>query len=481
MAATPATDSRERDLRDRYRSAGQEHVLRFVAELEPARREAFFDELEAIDLDLVTRLVRGDDAAALAATGGEIRPAPLVRLPSTDAEREAAARARDEGERMLRDGSVAVLTVAGGQGTRLGFDSPKGMYPIGPVSDRTLFRLFAESLHAAAATWGPYPLWMILTSPATHDATLAYFADEGHFGLPKDRLLFLMQGSMPAVDDDGKLLLAAKDRLATSPNGHGGSLLALRDRGGLAAMRDVGATTLYYFQVDNPLVPIPDPVLLGHHRLGHAEMSTKVVPKRSPDEKVGVLCEREGRTCVIEYSDLDEARMNERDADGDLVFRGGNIAVHALERSFIERIVETGEGLPYHRAHKKIPFVDERGNRVEPTNPNGTKFEMFVFDALPEARKTVTQEVAREDEFAPVKNAHGEDSPDTSRRALTEAYARWLRAAGVDVPRDADGLVPGAIEISPRFAHDAASCAARVRESGPLEYRDGWVLTHDES
>lgn len=479
MAASTPTDLRERDLRERYRLAGQEHVLRFVAELDAARRDAFFDELVRVDLELITKLVRGEDAAAV--TGGVIQPAPLIRIPSTDAQRKERERARSEGERMLRDGSVAVLTVAGGQGTRLGFDLPKGMFPIGPVTDRTLFQMFAESLHAAADLWGAHPLWMILTSPATHDATVAYFAEQGRFGLPEDRVRFLMQGSMPAVDGNGKLLLAAKDRLAMSPNGHGGSLLALRDEGGLDAMREAGATTLYYFQVDNPLVPIPDPVLLGHHQLAGAEMSTKVVAKRSPDEKVGVLCERDGQTCVIEYSDLDEELMNERDAAGDLVFRGGNIAVHAMERSFIERIVESEDGLPYHRAHKKIPFVDEQGQRIEPTEPNGTKFEMFVFDALPEATKTVTQEVAREDEFAPVKNATGEDSPETSRRALTEAYARWLREAEVDIPKDGQGLVPGAIEISPRFARDAASCVARVRERGPLEYRDGWVLTLDES
>jgi UDP-N-acetylglucosamine/UDP-N-acetylgalactosamine diphosphorylase len=312
----------------------------------------------------------------------------------------------------------------------------------------------------------------------THEPTVEYFASEDHFGIPPDRIEFMQQGMMPAVDPEGKLLLAEKGRLFLSPNGHGGCLLALRDSGALDRMRELGVEKIYYFQVDNPMLPIPDPVMLGYHEREGAEMSSKVVEKVDPSEKVGVMAEMDGRTRVVEYSDLDSEKMHARGPDGKLRFRAGSIAVHVLDRRFVERETEGELRLPYHRARKAIPHVDERGHLVEPEEKNGIKFETFIFDALPLARSTMTQEVDRSREFAPVKNAEGVDSPRTARQALVNLYGRWLREAGIEVPGDGEGNVEGRLEISPLFALDARECAAKLRGSG-LRFRDGLVIPEE--
>jgi UDP-N-acetylglucosamine/UDP-N-acetylgalactosamine diphosphorylase len=320
---------------------------------------------------------------------------------------------------------------------------------------------------------------MIMTSEATHDATLTFFEEQERFGLPPENVKFMKQGMMPAVDGEGRLILAEKGRIASSPNGHGGALLALRDSGALDEMRSRGVDKIYYFQVDNPLVPVPDPVLLGYHGAAGAEMSSKVVAKTHPEEKVGIVAEVDGRTRVIEYSDLDPEAASLREADGRLRFRAGSIAVHVLERAFVERQTEQGLRLPFHVARKKVPYVDADGCPVEPRERNGIKFETFIFDALPEAETTVTQEVVRQDEFAPVKNATGADSPETARRLLSDLYGRWLRGGGADVPEDAEGHVRGNVEISPLFALDAEECARKTRDRG-IRFRDGLVLTEND-
>jgi len=483
-AMTPfqASGSLERDeleplVRRRLQEHGQDHVLRFFSELDEGAKQTLLEQIAAIDFDLLERLRAAMDDAPEAESLAECRPAEVLPIPRTDEERRDEARAREKGEELLRAGRVAVLTVAGGQGTRLGFDDPKGMFPIGPVTERTLFQLFAEKVRATGDRYGEPIPWMILTSDATHDATVRFFEDQDRFDLPRDLVRFLRQGSMPAVDPEGKLLLAEKGRLVTSPNGHGGSLLALRDEGGLDVMREAGADLLFYFQVDNPLVVAPDPVLLGHHESRGAEMSTKVVSKRNPREKVGLLCEIDGRTRVIEYSDLDEDRMHAREPDGSLRYRAGNIAIHVFDRSFLERLT-TGEfRLPYHFARKAIPHVGPDGRRIEPEEPNGIKFETFVFDAMPLASPTFAQEVRREEEFSPVKNRTGDSSPKTARRALVDLYGSWLESAGIRVPRDPEGHVRGRIEISPRFARNAEELRRRVASAGGIEFRDGLVLS----
>ncbi len=449
-------------MRERLRAAGQEHLADAIDRLAGTARERLEAEVAAVDLDLVARLVgelAGDDGHGPA---GEISPpAPdsLVPLPrdADDAARER--RAREVGEGLLRAGGVAAVLLAGGQGTRLGFDGPKGLYPFAPITGRTLFAHHAAKIAALRARYGAALPWYILTSPQNDDATRTAFEEAGWFGLDPGSVRLVVQGTLPAVDrDTGRILLDAPDRLALSPDGHGGLLSALRASGALDEMAAGGVRTIFTFQVDNPMARVCRPEFLGHHFLAAADMSSVVVRKVGPEEKMGVIATIDGRPGVVEYSDLPDALAQERDDEGELVYWAGSIAVHCIDVAFVRRLTEGGLRLPYHRALKKVPHVDDAGVRVEPAEPNAIKFETFLFDALPSAERTVTVEAAREDEFSPIKNAEGADSPATARRDLNRLYARWLAAAGVGVPVGPDGE-PVDLEVDPRRALDAQALA----------------------
>ncbi len=283
---------------------------------------------------------------------------------------------------------------------------------------------------------------------------------------------------MPAFSSDGRLLLGERDSLALSPDGHGGSLRALALSGALADMKRRRVEHLSYFQVDNPLVHCIDPVFLGLHDLTGSEMSPKTIPKASPLEKVGNFVIGDGVLQVIEYSDLPERLANETNPDGSLRFNAGSIAIHALRVSFVERLNGGGRlSLPWHRAEKKVSYVDDAGNAVKPEKPNAVKLEQFVFDAIPLAKNAIVYETDRAEEFSPVKNAQGPDSPASSRRDQIRRAARWLGDAGVEVAT-ADGEPDAVIEISPLFGTSAKQLAARelpVKQvrSGDILYVDG--------
>jgi UDP-N-acetylglucosamine/UDP-N-acetylgalactosamine diphosphorylase len=453
------------DLRATFAQAGQGHVFQFWDRLTPTGREELLAQAAQVDLPeiahLADTLVRS--SAGPAADYSRLRPAEHIPLPENGGDAAAWSRARATGEAALHAGRVACFTVAGGQGTRLGYDGPKGAYPVTPVRRHPLFQVFAEKILAAGRRYGCVPPWFIMTSPMNHAATVAFFEEHRFFGLDRACVHFFRQGQMPAVDFSGRLLLEAPGRLALSPDGHGGALRALVRSGAVETMRREGVDLLSYFQVDNPLVRCVDPAFIGFHLEAGAEMSSKMAPKRGAGEKVGNFClDPAGRLVVIEYSDLPRDLAEQTVAGGALRFRAGSIAIHILDREFVQRL---GSGLdpdcrlPFHRADKKITTVDPLGQVVQPTAPNGVKFEMFVFDALPFARHPVVIETDRADDFSPVKNAAGVDSAVTCREDQLRQFARWLRAAGAAVPVDATGLPAFALEISPLFGDDPASVA----------------------
>lgn len=451
------------DLRVRLTAIGQEQVLRFWDELDEAGRARLRAQLEALDLEtideLADRYVRDKEPLVLP-TGLE----PVDAYPRKPGERfrDLYADAARRGRELLREGRVAAFLVAGGQGTRLGYDGPKGEFPVTPVRRKPLFQVFAEQLRARASEAGAPIAWYVMTSDANDARTREFFEENGYFGYDPGDVFFFRQGMMPAFSMDGRMLLAEKDSLALSPDGHGGSLRALRVSGALDDMRRRGVEHLSYFQVDNPIVHTVDPLFIGLHDLTGSEMSSKTIPKRGPLEKVGNFVRSGGRVHVIEYSDLPEELARQTDDAGALRFNAGSIAIHALRVSFIERLTEGGRlHLPWHRAEKKVAHVDAAGNPVKPDSPNAVKLEQFVFDAIPLAENAIVYETERAEEFSPVKNAEGEDSPATCRRDQVRRAARWLRAAGVDVP-ERDGEPDAVIEISPLYAVDAE----HLRERG---------------
>jgi UDP-N-acetylglucosamine/UDP-N-acetylgalactosamine diphosphorylase len=459
---------------------GQESLLRWWDELDPDSQARLSLEIESIDFEALDALFHQLVQEEAGVSPSNVGPVAVDRLPRTDGERVARRHVAAIGESTLDAGEVAVVIVAGGSGTRLGFDGPKGTYPIAPVSASTLFQIHSEKILALSRRHRrPIPLY-IMTSPENHEVTSKFFDDHAHFGLSHVR--FFVQGQMPAVDrNSGKVLLAEKGRIALSPDGHGGTLYALAAPGPdgspscLAEMRELGVRTLFYFQVDNPMVKIADPAFLGLHRQADAEMSFKVIEKVAPDEKLGVVVEVDGHPQVIEYSDLPSELAELREPDGSLQLWAGSIAVHALERSFVERLVEGDVKLPFHRAIKKVAFVDETGQTIKPEAPNAVKFERFIFDALPLARKFELVETDRAVEFEPLKNATGPDSPATVRQRMSDQFADWLEAAGARVERRADGSVPFGIEISPLYALDAAELKSKLPPGlvveGPLHLK----------
>lgn len=467
----------------RLEATGQAHILRFWGELDDSAQRRLASEIGALDLPRLDRLVSDllKSGTEPAHTPQDVRPIDVLRLPRTDSERIAWRHLVEQGEDALSQGEVAVLLVAGGQGTRLGFDGPKGTFPIGPVSGASLFQIHAEKVVALGRRFGrSIPLY-VMTSPENHEATADFFERNRAFGLNHYRLF--VQGQMPAVDREmGRILLAGPGKLALSPDGHGGTLDALAARGRdpgpscLEEMAERGVRTIFYFQVDNPLVKVAEPGFVGLHRARDAEVSFKVVEKVEPGEKVGVVVVADGKPQVIEYSNLPAELAERRLADGSLELWAGSIAVHLFEREFVEQLVGRAE-LPYHRALKKVKRIDSRGALVDPAEPNAVKFEKFIFDALPLAQRFAVVEADRRVEFEPLKNATGAESPATVRQRMTELYADWLETAGARVARRADGTVAFDLEISPLFALDAAELKGRIRAGTvvdrPLHLRPG--------
>jgi UDP-N-acetylglucosamine/UDP-N-acetylgalactosamine diphosphorylase len=312
---------------------------------------------------------------------------------------------------------------------------------------------------------------MIMTSELNDKATRDFFAANKFFGLPEGAVDFFTQGTMPAIAYDGSLLLAAADSLALAPNGHGGTLLALKKSGLLAKLASEGVEHISYFQVDNPLVPVVDPLFIGLHSLEGAEISAIMLPKTNAKEKLGNFCLSKGRVQIIEYSDMPDELAEKRASDGSLAFIAGSPAIHVLSRAFVERLTKDGRlELPWHRADKKVAFLDESGKLVSPEKPNAVKLESFIFDALPLATKTVILEGRREDLFAPTKNPTGVDSVESCRAMLVDRDARRLELAGVKVPRKPDGSPDCVIEISPALVlddEDAAKLLKNVKAPTP--------------
>jgi UDP-N-acetylglucosamine/UDP-N-acetylgalactosamine diphosphorylase len=448
-----------------YKAAGQGQVFAFWDYLSAGERAALANQAAEIDLAEVARLnetlVFKQGGAGVNLDG--LAPAPVTHLPENGGDPAQWAAAKAAGEAALRAGRVAAFTVAGGQGTRLGYDGPKGTFAVTPLKRKSLFQVFAEKIQAAGLRYGRPLHWFIMTSHANHEQTEQFFAANRFFGLDRGRVHFFRQGRMPAVGFDGKILLETKSSLALSPDGHGGSLRALHRSGALDLMEREGIDTISYFQVDNPLVRCIDAAFIGFHLQAGSEMSSKMVPKAYPGEKVGHFCLQNGRIVVIEYSDMPAAMQQETNADGSLRYGAGSIAIHIIDREFARRMAAGGAGvaLPFHRADKKIATIDAAGQPLKPEKANGVKFEMFVFDALPFARNAIVIETARADDFSPVKNAEGVDSPATCRDDQLRQFARWLRAAGAAVEIDATGRPRCTVEVSPLFGYDTETFVER--------------------
>lgn len=447
------------------RQYGQEQLFQFWNRLSAGEQESLLTQIATIDFEQIHGLFqKATDEVDWHSIAEKAEPPQAIRL--TDREPPITAQAAIEcGEHAIRAGKVAMILVAGGQGTRLGFDQPKGMFRIGPVSNRSLFAMHADSVRGTSRRYGVSIPMYVMTSPATDLATREYFQEHRNLGLGNDELHVFCQGTMPAVDaSTGAILMDSTSSLALSPDGHGGIVAALHQQKVLESARQRGIEHFFYAQVDNPLVRACDPLLIGYHLLAQSQMTTQVVSKRFAMEKVGNVVAIHGRSHIIEYSDLPEAIANQMLPNGNLKLWAGNIAIHVLDINFLELSATQNNGLPFHRAFKPVPYVNAEGSLVRPSAPNAIKFERFVFDLLPLADRTIVIEGDAKEVFSPVKNADGAatDSPSHCRFALIAQHKRWLEKAGVSVSDLAK------VEINPYWALDANEVQQKIQKPAEI-------------
>ena len=453
------------DLKLKLESHGQGHVLQFWDKLSASEQQSLFEQLNKTDFDqlasLFSAVSEGNHWAELAARA-EAPPAITLEDFADAKSRDAA---RTVGLEAISAGKVAMIVVAGGQGSRLGFNHPKGMFPIGPLSNRTLFQIFIDTLRSRSAQCQTTIPFYIMTSPPTHDETIAFLTENNWFGMSPDDIKVFCQGTMPAVDADGKILLESKGKVFESPDGHGGTIKALEVNGCIADMQRRGIEHVFYGQIDNPLVQICDPALIGFHIQKQSELTTQVVRKTEPMQKVGNVVQIDGVVQIIEYSDLPEEPASQTQADGSLKLWAGNIAVHIFKFDFLQRALADADSLPFHRAHKKVPFVDADGNLVQPEAPNAYKFEKFIFDLLPAAKNAIVCEVDPAEGFCAVKNAPPAtaETPEHVKVAILDLHRSWLEAAGAVVKTDVS------VEIDPMFAVDREMVAEKVKPGTTFE------------
>ncbi len=421
----------------------QEHVLAYWEQLDDIARAKLATQIDDVDFELL--MTKEFRAQPRQQADDSLQPPPVITLEEQSSSREAFL----EGELCLSEGRVGVVLVAGGMGTRLGFEQPKGMFPIGPVSGNTLFQVLIERIVALGRRYGARIPLYLMTSDVTHNATVQFLREHDAFGLNPDDLIVFRQGTLPVIDaTTKKLLLASPGELATCPDGHGGFLDAARKAGCFDDMARRGIEVLFYGQMDNPLLLIADPELIGHHLLANADITTQVVRRATPTEKVGMFVSRGPKVWILEYSELPREIATATDDDGAPLFWAGNTGAHLFRVSFLERIASRPNALPAHPCRKKVAHLDEQGRIQQPDEPNAIKFEKFIFDLMHHTNRTALVESDRDATFAPVKNPDSmtTDTAATARAAMVRLHAGWLRDAGTEVAPGVD------VEISPLFA-----------------------------
>lgn len=448
-------------LKDKFAKVGQDHVFTFYDSLNTADKVSLFEQLSGFDPDHIDDISK----RALSETKSDA-PATLEPLPESaqasilDSSADDISKWYDSGMALIGKNKVAVVLMAGGQGTRLGSSAPKGCFDIGLPSHKTLFQIQAERIRkiqdlASKKSGSSVTVpWYVMTSGPTREPTQAYFEENKYFGLDKENIKIFEQGVLPCISNEGKILLETKSKVAVAPDGNGGIYQALIVSGVLDDMRKRGIEHIHAYCVDNCLVKVADPVFIGFASSLDVDIATKVVRKRNATESVGLILSRNGRPDVVEYSEIDKATAEAEDPKqpGILKFRAANIVNHYYSFRFLESIPQWAHKLPHHVARKKIPAADlESGETVKPESPNGIKLEQFVFDVFPmlPLEKFACMEVPREEEFSPLKNARGkgEDDPDTSKRDIMAQGQRFVEAAGATVVSE------GGVEVSPLISY----------------------------
>ncbi|RKF82672.1 UDP-N-acetylglucosamine pyrophosphorylase [Golovinomyces cichoracearum] len=456
-------------LKRKYVEANQEQVFTFYDSLSTIEKKKLISQLSSFDLSNINQIVDRTLHPPKSEQNGNdcLQPLPdSVTASIIDSKTEDIEKWHDLGLNLIAQNQVAVVLMAGGQGTRLGSSAPKGCFDIGLPSGKSLFQLQGERIKkmqdlakkTSGSTSEVVIPWYTMTSGPTREATRKFFEDHDYFGLEKENVIIFEQGVLPCISNEGKILLESKSQLAVAPDGNGGIYQAMISSNILTDMRKRGIKHIQAYCVDNCLVKVADPVFIGFSASKMVDIATKAVRKRNAGESVGLIVSKNGKPDVIEYSEMDHETAAAMDPHhpGVLKFRAANIVNHYYSFSFLETIPNWLHRLPHHIARKKIPYLDTKtGIQVQPQKPNGIKLEQFVFDCFPmlDLSKFACLEVKREDEFSPLKNAKGagEDDADTSKRDILQQGRRWAQAAGAIFGNDSNNSA--GLEISPLVSY----------------------------
>jgi len=395
--------------KEKVKKYGQEQLLKFEAELTESQKEALYAQIESLDFEVVKNI----EHLAAPAPRGKFSKLETFTLADIAAKKDEYKKV---GCDAIKAGKVGAVLLAGGMGTRLGSNDPKGMYNVGLTHELYIFECLINNLMDVVKETGAYIHLFVMTSDLNYESTVKFFKEKNNFGYPDEYVTFFQQEMAPCCDKNGKIFLERKDKVSVSPNGNGGWFLSMMRTGALDVVKKNGIEWLNIFAVDNVLQRIADPVFVGATIVEGRSSGAKVIRKATPDEKVGAICLEDGHPSIVEYYELTDEMRDEVDEKGERIYNFGVILNYLFGVEELEKIVN--ESLPCHVVEKKIPYLDENGVEVKPEEPNGIKFEQLVLDMVHLAESCLSFEVEREKEFAPIKNKTGIDSVESARELL---------------------------------------------------------------
>ena len=411
---------KKQEAKELLKEYNQEHISKFIDEIDEEKAEELIEQIHTIDFHQITELYNNTKKTI---EFKESKIEPLKYLDKAKLTFEQTQRFDELGSDVVKKGQYAVVTMAGGQGTRLGHNGPKGTYDIGLDSHKPIFEILCDTLKTAEKKYGVFVTWYIMTSKENNDATVKFFEDHDYFGYPKDKVVFFKQGQLPMIDTKGKVLIGEDGLIKQAADGHGGIFLSMKKNGIIYDMKSRGIEWAFIGGVDNVLVNMVDPVLLGLAIDKKVLAAGKSVVKAGPHEKVGVFCKRNGKPSVVEYSEISEEMAEATNENGGLVYGESHILCNLFSVKAIEEISKNT--LPYHSAFKKAKYLDKDGNLITSDKPNAYKFESYIFDGFSFFNSMSILRVKREEEFAPIKNREGSDSPETAVNLYNEYVKKY--------------------------------------------------------
>lgn len=395
---------------------GQQHLLNFYNNLNNEKKEELINQILEIDFDLLSNLYKNINN--IKNSKDEITP--IAYIDKAKINQEKLEEYKNKGINAIKNNKYAVVTMAGGQGTRLGHNGPKGTFMLDVSPEKSLFEIFCEKLKIIQEKYGVIIPWYLMTSKENNNATVEFFEKNNYFNYPKEAVKFFIQGEIPMINTEGKIILTEEGLIKQAANGHGGIFEAMFKNNIVKDMKDKGVEWIFIGPVDNPLVQMTDEIALGYAVDKNVLALGKSIVKANPEEKVGVFCKRNNKPSVVEYTEITKEMSEQRDENGELVFGESHINCNLFNIKAIEKIGD--DKLPYHTAFKKATYMNEKGEIIKPEEPNCYKFETFIFDAFEKLDNMQILRGKREDEFAPVKNKEGVDSPETSIKLYKNYY-----------------------------------------------------------